>query len=149
MVSATPDEARERRAAPSTRSRWPLVMARVRWLLVLAWMLVVFYFSSLSNLGSLRRVPDWISHPMEYGVGAALVCHALAGGLWRPASMGMAVAAVALVTLYGVSDEYHQSFVPGRDSDPLDVAKDFAGATIGALAYRRWLVAPRSIEAAP
>jgi len=101
-------------------------------------MSVVFYFSSLSNLGSLRRVPDWISHPMEYAAGSVLVCHALAGGGRRPARLAVVLGAVAFVTLYGVSDEYHQSFVPGRDSDPLDVAKDFGGGVVGALLYRRW-----------
>ena len=109
-----------------------------RWLPVSTWMLVVFYFSSLSHLGALGRVPDWISHPLEYGLGAALVCRALAGGFTRPLPVRLAVATVLLVTAYGVSDEYHQSFVPGRDADPLDVVKDFAGATLATAAVRRW-----------
>jgi VanZ family protein len=101
-------------------------------------MAVVFYFSSLSHLGVLRRVPDWISHPLEYGLGAILVCRALSGDLRRPLALGVAIAAVLLVTAYGVTDEYHQSFVPGRDADPLDVVKDFAGATLATAALRRW-----------
>ena len=38
-----------------------------RWALVVAWMAVVFGVSSISNLGRAARVPDWISHPIEYG----------------------------------------------------------------------------------
>ena len=36
-------------------------------------------------------------------------------------------AAAAISFLYAVSDEYHQSFVPGRDSDPFDVLVDSLG----------------------
>jgi VanZ family protein len=132
MPSSRPDEARERRDETSLVARWtPVVL----------WMLVVFFFSSLPRLGSLGLVPDWISHPVEYGVGAALVCRALSGGR-RPIAARTALAAVLLVTGYGVTDEYHQSFVPGRDADPLDVAKDLAGATVASVLYRRYAGAP-------
>ena len=109
-----------------------------RWAPVAAWMAVVFFVSSLSRLGAAGRVPDWISHPIEYGVGAVLVCRALAGP-GRPPGRAAALGAVLLATLYGVSDEYHQSFVPGRTADPADVAKDFLGATAATALYRRWM----------
>jgi VanZ family protein len=109
-----------------------------RWALVVAWMAVVFFFSSLSHLGLAGRVPDWISHPIEYGIGAVLVCRALEGGRRRPLTASTALTAIVLITAYGVTDEYHQSFVPGRTSDPADVAKDFAGAAAACAFYRRW-----------
>lgn len=111
-----------------------------RWAPVAAWMAVVFFFSSLSRLGLAARVPDWISHPVEYGVGAALLCRALTAPGRAPRASS-AAAAVLLATLYGVTDEYHQSFVPGRTADPADLAKDFLGATAAALLYRRWTTA--------
>jgi VanZ family protein len=107
-----------------------------RWAPVAAWMAIVFYVSSLSRLGMAERVSDWISHPIEYGIGAFLLCRALSGpgqALRATAAAG----AVVLATLYGVTDEYHQSFVPGRHADAVDVAKDFLGATAGAIIYRR------------
>jgi VanZ family protein len=105
-------------------------------------MAVVFFVSSLSHLGRAGRMPDWISHPIEYGVGTTLVCRALEGGRRRPLSLSTALAAILLTTAYGVTDEYHQSFVPGRTSDPRDVAKDFAGAAMACALYRRWTARP-------
>jgi VanZ family protein len=37
---------------------------------------------------------------------------------------------ILLVTLFGISDEVHQSFVPGRFPMPIDVLKDIAGAIV-------------------
>jgi VanZ family protein len=115
-----------------------------RWAPVLAWMAVVFGFSSISDLGPAGRVPDWISHPIEYGVGAVLVCRALEGERRRPLTLSTALAATLFATAYGVTDEYHQSFVPGRTADPADVAKDLAGAAAGSALYRRWTA--RAVE---
>jgi len=43
-----------------------------------------------------------------------------------------------LVVAYGISDEYHQSFVPGRDASPWDVLADATGGFLAAwLLHRR------------
>ena len=109
-----------------------------RWAPVVLWMAVVFFFSSLSHLGPAGRVPDWISHPIEYGVGAAIVCRALDDNRRRALTVSTALTATLLTTAYGVTDEYHQLFVPGRTSDPMDVAKDLAGSAAASFLYRRW-----------
>jgi VanZ family protein len=36
-----------------------------------------------------------------------------------------------LVGLYGISDEFHQYFIPGRMADVLDAAADIAGGVLG------------------
>ena len=50
--------------------------------------------------------------------------------------------AIGLATLYGVVDELHQHFVPGRQPDVLDVLTDFVGAVVFVLLvpklYARW-----------
>ena len=38
---------------------------------------------------------------------------------------------IFLAVLYGLSDEFHQSFVPGRECSLLDLLADFLGATFG------------------
>ena len=49
---------------------------------------------------------------------------------------GRAGLAVGLGTLYAVSDEVHQSFVPGRLGSPLDVALDAVGVLVGVVAWQ-------------
>lgn len=50
--------------------------------------------------------------------------------------------AIGIATAYGVLDEYHQSFVPGRDPSALDVLADFVGAALAVMIlprlYRRF-----------
>lgn len=94
---------------------------------------LIFFLSSQSTL----PVPEGIwnfdkaIHCAEYGGFAFLIARAL-----RPHARA-AVIAVILATLYGVSDELHQSFVPGRSSDVFDVLADGVGAALGALIFRR------------
>jgi VanZ family protein len=40
--------------------------------------------------------------------------------------------AVVIGSLYGGTDEFHQSFVPGRTADPLDWVADTLGVALGA-----------------
>ena len=90
----------------------------------LALMALIFYLSSQEDVGP--DAPDWVgvaAHFTEYALLAALWVWALAPELGRRA---LAVAAV-ISLLYAVSDEYHQSFVPGREADPLDVLVDALG----------------------
>jgi VanZ family protein len=64
---------------------------------------------------------------------------------WVPASI-----AFALAVLYGVSDEIHQAFVPGRVASEADVFADAIGAAIGVAAVlivsRRLSFGPRNTQ---
>jgi VanZ family protein len=99
-------------------------------------MAVIFTVSSTRFGGDAAGVPDWVSHVTVYVILSLLICRALAGRFLGPLSAREAVLAAVLATAYGVSDEYHQSFVPGRDASARDVASDFAGAALGAVACR-------------
>jgi VanZ family protein len=55
---------------------------------------------------------------------------ALYGGVMR----GALLLALSLASLYGATDEFHQSFVPGRSADVLDWLADTLGAALGASA---------------
>ncbi|MFB3895137.1 MAG: VanZ family protein [bacterium] len=39
--------------------------------------------------------------------------------------------AIVFCVFYGISDEIHQSFVPPRETDPIDLLADTIGATVG------------------
>ena len=64
----------------------------------------------------------------EGAAGALLVARPInALSKWAPAI------AAALSSVYGVTDEFHQIFTPGRSCDPMDWLVDTIAATIGAL----------------
>jgi VanZ family protein len=98
-------------------------------------MAVIFAFSAQSNPLPVvtERVWDKLLHVIEYAGLAALVVRALMRErvAWRRA----VVVAALVASAYGASDEYHQAFVPGRDSTPRDWAADTVGGLIGAAAY--------------
>jgi VanZ family protein len=100
-------------------------------------MAAIFYVSSLPNL----KLPETVAvsgHSAAYFVLAVLIVRALAGGLPRPVSLRIAATAMLIAVAYGVSDELHQSFVPGRVADAFDVLTDAAGAFAGTIACRAW-----------
>jgi VanZ family protein len=76
---------------------------------------------------------DKVLHFIAYAVLAALLCRALSGsGVTAARTL---LWAFVLATLYGVSDEVHQSHVPGREADVMDLLADALGAAGGALAW--------------
>src|SRR4051794_31700408 len=92
-------------------------------------MILIFIASSIPYLGALPGgMSDKSGHGIGYGILGAVLLRALAGGRLRGVTWGKAAAALLLATLYGVSDEFHQSFVPGRSPDPYDVLADSIGA---------------------
>jgi VanZ family protein len=102
------------------------------WGLVVAHMALIFAASSSSEPGLPSSVSDKVVHLAAYGVLGALVLNALADGVLAGYTVPRAVLAIAITVLYGVGDELHQSFVPGRTPDALDVLADAAGAALAA-----------------
>ena len=58
------------------------------------------------------------------------VLYAGLGGLLR-LTMPSILLVIAFGSIYGVLDEFHQSFVPGRSADPWDVLADICGTVFG------------------
>jgi VanZ family protein len=69
---------------------------------------------------------------------SALVVRALTRGWRMPIRFGLVLAAAAIATAYGISDEIHQHFVPPRQADVFDVAADAAGAALAAVGLYGW-----------
>lgn len=106
-------------------------------------MAMLFGFSSLAKL---PIPPGGVSyyhvHFAAYAGLAALTARATGGGL-SDVSWRAVVGAILISSLYGVSDEYHQLFVPGRSFDVLDMVADAIGSVMGASAARAWSIIKR------
>lgn len=106
-----------------------ILITSLKWLPAVAWAGVVFRLSSLQS-GDLPSAPGWIGHLGIYTILGALV--------YAPMSRDMSVRRRMVVTilicsLYGVTDEFHQSFVPTRVPDVFDWIVDTVGATLGGM----------------
>ena len=101
-------------------------------------MAAIFYTSSLTEVPLPPGSPDKPLHSIAYLGLAVIVVRAVAGGLMRPVRPGSAVAAILITVLYGVSDEIHQMFVPGRTADVHDLMADAIGAVTGTIACWAW-----------
>lgn len=104
------------------------------WLGAALWAAGIFYLSSRPG----STLPGGYSvqgHLGEYAVLGALLTIAFAEKSLDLATVGLAV---LVASLYGVTDEYHQHFVPLRTPDIADWALDTLGATAGALSVY-WL----------
>ncbi len=109
----------------------------VRWGATVLWMGVIFFLSAQPQL---PQAPEpWLdflakktAHALEYAILAALARWTLqAYPLERPGRWAWAWAA-----LYALTDEAHQTLVPGRHPSGLDVLIDIGGAWIGAGGWR-------------
>lgn len=96
------------------------------------WMAVTFYLSHQSGIAIPIGAPDYLAHGVGYSGLGALIMRALAGGRLTAMSWRWVLAATLLGGLYGVSDEFHQSFVPGRYPSLSDVVADTIGSFVGA-----------------
>jgi VanZ family protein len=74
---------------------------------------------------------DKVAHFSVYALLATLVVRLGRG----PRSIGWAL---LITSLYGVSDEWHQYFVPGRSCDAADWLADTLGGALGIALYRGW-----------
>lgn len=102
-----------------------------RWAFALAVAGVIVLASSRSRVeGPQLSNFDKIAHFSVYGLLATLVVRARGErAAWQ---------AVALVSLFGVSDELHQHFTPGRSMEAMDWVADTVGAALAVTLYRRW-----------
>jgi VanZ family protein len=96
------------------------------------WMAVTFYISHQPAVVIPFGAPDYVAHFVSYGCLGALLVWALSGGDRTAIAFRLLLPAVVIASLYGASDEFHQSFVPGRFMSLSDWVADTLGATLGA-----------------
>lgn len=103
---------------------------------LLAWAAAIFIVSSFPNPPDAggEELQYEIAHVVEYLIFGVLASGALRSNFPERPLAGIAAAAWAVSVLYGMSDEFHQSFVPNRDANWFDVGLDALGAAIGVTA---------------
>jgi VanZ family protein len=118
--------------------------ARPRWLRDVAplsvWLALIFALSAQSTLVNLNtdaeeKLFNKTAHIGVYAVLTWLWWRALSPQ--RQAAWPVLGAALALTVLYGLSDEVHQYFVPGRHAQVADMLFDASGGLAMALLIRR------------
>jgi VanZ family protein len=111
---------------------------RLSLLLAITWMAVLFWLSHQPSIDtpSLFSGQDKMFHAGAYGLLGILLLGAMRPGLSGYSSMQLRTS-VIIASLYGISDEFHQSLVPGRNPDVLDWAADTTGALLAVFLLTR------------
>jgi len=104
------------------------------WGPLVLYMAFIFFVSSRSRPATFDETPDVALHGGAYFLMALLAVRALTRGLREPASRRALFGGLAIAVAYGVSDEWHQSWVPERVGSWLDVAYDGGGALLAGVA---------------
>ena len=107
------------------------------WFPVILYSGIIFYVSSIPNVKTpLRGMQfDKILHIMVYVPFGFLLFRGICNTK-TSVSRGMLLGIVFLISfLYGLSDEIHQSFVPGRNASIIDMIADTIGGLVGGYVY--------------
>ena len=117
-----------------------------RWLPLIIYCLIIFIQSSLPAYEHLPqfRLSDKLLHFGAYARMGILFFRAFQTLRIKSDVRRLTLFSIAAATLYGISDEIHQYFVPFRDPDFLDVVANTLGAVCGVFIYR-WLVSRKQV----
>lgn len=112
--------------------RWIPTFKRPYLIAAVLYAAFLFYLSHQPTLPMPHIVSfeDLIAHAAAYSILYSLLHHAFPET--RPLIL------LFVTALYGMSDEWHQSFVPGRVPDVWDFAADAAGGTIAMIFWTTW-----------
>ncbi len=107
---------------------------------------VLAYAGLIFLLSSVSRFPDVfpsffgfdkLVHFGEYYLFGCLICRWLYAERSRFTNHHAVILTILIGTLYGISDEWHQSFVPGRDASIWDALVDALAVVTAAATYAR------------
>ena len=107
----------------------------------ICWMCLIFYLSSLSGYevsqSSHLKTSPLIGHIVLFSGLTALLLMAIRG--WNfEIDLRWVIAVAIFSSLFGIVDEYHQSFVTGRDASVADASIDCGSSTVTAVSM--WAV---------
>ena len=113
------------------------------WLPVMAYMTGIYYASAMPDPPTPSNVSDVSLHEAAYFGLTLLLIRALARGRWAGVTGATLAAAWLIAVGYGVTDEWHQSFVPNRHAELRDLGSDAIGAMAATAVVGAWSIIRR------
>ncbi len=101
-------------------------------------MIAIFGLSALpaNQLPGAFDFNDKIKHIIAYFVLGISLCLWIPGNKWNAKPVIWGALVVLICAIFGISDEFHQSFVPGRSGNDLgDLTADFVGGLAAPFLY--------------
>lgn len=109
------------------------------WLPVILWAGVIFIISSISSFPEEIKPLfsfDGVAHTIEYAGLGFLLARAFKNSRREKLKKYFRILAVICGIVYGISDEFHQWFVPMRTPSIIDLGYDFIGVVLGQIFLR-------------
>jgi len=107
------------------------------WLPPIGYALLIFALSSIKSASFPTvgfKLADKFIHLGEYGLFAFILTRFLVQLGWK----NPYIWAVLIASFYGITDEIHQFYVPGRTMEVYDWMADTLGGLAGSQLYRMW-----------
>jgi len=112
------------------------------------WLPVILYCLAIyiqSDLPASEHIPsfefsDKVLHFLAYAVMGILFYRAYQTLRIKDNQQMLLLLSIVSASLYGISDEIHQYYVPFRDAESLDAIANFLGALCGVTLYHLWAV---------
>jgi len=112
------------------------------WLPLILYCLFIYIQSANPSPDQIPSIPfiDKVLHGAAYGIMGILFYRAYQTLRIKDNIHMLMLLSVVSASLYGISDEIHQSFVPFRDAEVADVIADILGAVGGVFLYQMLIV---------
>jgi len=112
------------------------------WFPAIFWVVVIFFFSSFSTKQTTEIFwQDFLvkktAHFIEFGILAVLLYRAFINSGFK--AKNAIIYSVIFFVLYAISDEFHQSFIPGREPRVRDVIIDMTGGILSLYSIKELL----------
>ena len=112
-----------------------------RWLPLIIYCLIIFIQSSQPSYEHLPdfKFSDKLLHISAYALLGILFFRSFQTLRIKTNSRLLILFSIVSASMYGISDEIHQYFVPFREAEILDVLADALGAACGVYLYQIWV----------
>ena len=107
-------------------------------ILTLVYAGIIYWESSKdTSFLSLPYHTDKFVHFSEFGLLCLTICWSLSSARIGIKGIYKIILAIGITSLYGISDEFHQSFTPHRSVDGFDWLADTAGAVAAGFLWQK------------